>query len=403
MRKIHQAFLALLRSGIRGEKPEDPALSPDAWEELLRLAFDQQILPLIFDTACSLPSFRQMDRGIYRKQRELSVKIAVREMVQTNDFLSLYAAAQKEGLRAMVLKGIVCRSLYLQPCLRPSMDEDLLIPEGEMEAWYRFLTAQGLSSDDSEGTGERSYHKPNSPTYLELHGTLFPESSSAYGDLNELFEGAWDRAEPLQAEDVSLLTLSPTDHLLYLLCHAYKHFLHSGIGMRHVADIGLFALRYHDRIDGQRLYRVCEEKKIQYFCAALFRIAREELGISAGLSPFEALEADPGPMLADILTDGLYGADDPDRIHSSNITLDAVAAGKQGRARRGIRKSLFPGKAYLQQRFPYAAKHPWLLPAAWAQRIWLYLAGGGTSASRSIQIGRVRIELLKQYKIIPRD
>ncbi len=108
-------------------------------------------------------------------------------------------------------------------------------------------------------------------------------------------------------------------------------------------------------------------------------------------------------MMADILTDGLYGADDPDRIHSSNITLEAVAAGKQGRARRGIRKSLFPGKAYLQKRFPYAAKHPWLLPAAWAHRVWLYLAGGETNASRSLQIGRERIELLKEYRIIPRD
>ena len=35
--------------------------------------------------------------------------------------------------------------------------------------------------------------------------------------------------------------LAPTDHLLCLLCHAYKHFLYAGFGIRHVCDIGIFA------------------------------------------------------------------------------------------------------------------------------------------------------------------
>lgn len=405
MTQIEQALFAVLRAGLRGEKPEDPALSPEGWEGLLRLAHSQQLLPLAFDAACTLPSFRTLDREIRRKYRDLSLKIAVRQMVQTNEFLTLYLAAQKEGLQALVLKGIVCRELYPKPCLRPSVDEDLLVAPGEMDKWHRFLLGQGLRADGAAAEGELgeepSYHKTDSPTYLEMHRVLLPSASGAYGDLNDLFSGVWERAVKLQVEDVELSTLSPTDHLLFLLCHAYKHFLHGGVGVRHVADIAMYAQHYRGEIDESRLYAACVSKGMEYFCAALFRIGAKYLGISTVPASFARLKVDEGPLLGDILSDGMFGSENPDRMHSSHITLEAAAAGKRGEQTRGLWNSLFPGKEYLQNRFPYARKHPWLLPAAWANRLITYAAKEKGRPAESLRIGRERVELLRQYKIIP--
>ena len=47
--------------------------------------------------------------------------------------------------------------------------------------------------------------------------------------------GVVDAVE-LRIRDVPILTLAPTDHLLFLLCHAYKHLLHGGIGIRQLCE-----------------------------------------------------------------------------------------------------------------------------------------------------------------------
>ena len=406
MTRIEQALFALLRSAMQGEPArEDPELSADDWQALLRLSLSQQLLPLVYECAYRLPSFRTLEPAVRQEFRLLSVKIAMRQMVQSNDFLSLYAAAQREGLHALVMKGIVCRQLYPVPCLRPSVDEDLLISADEREAWHRFLTEYGLTADREAADGklgeEFSYHKPNSPTYLEMHAALFPSDSDAYGDLNELFAGVWDRAASLQVEDVTLSTLDPTDHLLFLLCHAYKHFLHGGVGVRHASDIAMFTRSYAAEIDFQRLYAACERKGIQVFCAGLFAVGSRHLGLEQIPGAFAALSVDEGPLLEDMLSDGMFGSEDPDRMHSSHITLEAVAAGGQGRGRTGIWKSLFPGKEHLQNSYPYARAHPWLLPVAWANRLIRYAAREKGDPGKSLRIGRERVELLRKYKIIP--
>ena len=398
-------FLALLKNGASASNSNDVDFNELDCDRLFSLAAEQEVFPLIFDTACLSPSFRDLNREKRQEWQEKALRIAIRQIVQTNEFLTLVLHAQAQGLNPVVLKGIVCRSLYPKPMLRPSVDEDLLIPPEETERWHSFFLSEGLSIDepdlDRAAAAEISYHRQNSPTYIELHKSLFPPDSNAYGDLNQLFDGVLDRMVEVQIEDVKLRTLAPTDHLLYLICHAYKHFLHSGVGIRQVADMALFANAYGGDINWEHIYRACQSVNIETFTAALFQIAHKHLTMNEIPAPFAEIAVDEGPLLEDILSGGLYGTVDIDRVHSGNMTLDAVAAQKQGRRGSGVWHSLFPGAAYLQGHFPYAKKHPILLPLAWAQRLGNYLARSNTSSpAETIRIGQARIDLLKQYKVI---
>ena len=398
-------FLALLKNGASASNSNDVDFNELDCDRLFSLAAEQEVFPLIFDTACLSPSFRDLNREKRQEWQEKALRIAIRQIVQTNEFLTLVLHAQAQGLNPVVLKGIVCRSLYPKPMLRPSVDEDLLIPPEETERWHSFFLSEGLSIDepdlDRAAAAEISYHRQNSPTYIELHKSLFPPDSNAYGDLNQLFDGVLDRTVEVQIEDVKLRTLAPTDHLLYLICHAYKHFLHSGVGIRQVADMALFANAYGGDINWEHIYRACQSVNIETFTAALFQIAHKHLTMNEIPAPFAEIAVDEGPLLEDILSGGLYGTVDIDRVHSGNMTLDAVAAQKQGRRGSGVWHSLFPGAAYLQGHFPYAKKHPILLPLAWAQRLGNYLARSNTSSpAETIRIGQARIDLLKQYKVI---
>lgn len=406
MSRVETAFFDALCVGVRGgELPREYDLTADEWEDLLLLSSEQEVLPLVYDAVCSCSSFHRIDRERRKYLRDKALSVAIRQIVQTNEFLNLILHAHEKGLDPVVLKGITIRSLYPKPMLRPSVDEDLLVPSGEMRKYHDFLVSEGLEPDDKElppdGAPELSYHRPNSPTYIELHSTAFP-SSPAYGDCNEPFVGAAERSTEVTIEDVTMRTLSHTDHLLYLILHAYKHFLHGGFGIRHVCDMGMFAEHWGARIDAGYVMAQCEKLHIGRFAAALFRICEEQLGFG-DLGLFPGIEVDTAHLLDDIISGGLYGANDINRMHSSTLTLEAVASQREGRKRRSALHSVFLPRKDLDGRYPYLRKRPWLLPAAWAQRIWKYVfdrRGGRVSASESLKIGRDRIELLKEYDII---
>lgn len=402
MTRVQQVLMAALRDAVHGNTLEDPGLDGEGWSSLLRLADEQEILPLIVDCVYSCPSFRNLREEDRKGCSERAVQIAIRQAVQTNEFLTLMLHAQAQGLDPIVLKGIVVRSLYPKPILRLSVDEDLLISPGEAENYHRFFLSEGLTPDDPEtdveASDELSYHKHDSPTYIELHKSPFTKSD-AYGDCNSLFAGAEKRGVRLSFDDVTLRTLAPADHLLYLICHAYKHFLYSGVGIRQVCDIVIFTAQYEAEIDWECIVRGCALIRIDRFAAALFRVADRHLGFTVP-EAFSGYDVDEGPLLEDMLAGGMYGTADEDRLHSASITLDAVASQRRGRGAKGILASLFPPVSSLAGRYPYLRKRPWLLPAAWLQRIAGYLTNHRTSASASVQIGQQRIGLLRNYGII---
>ena len=113
---------------------------------------------------------------------------------------------------------------------------------------------------------------------------------------------------------------------------------------------------------------------------------------------------DESDLLEDVLSGGLYGVVDVDRAHSSTMTLEAVSADRGNRRRKGALHSVFLPLASMRGQFPYLRKYPWLLPAAWTQRIFRYLARKDrpdpVNPARSVQIARERIELLREYRII---
>ncbi len=405
MERVEAALLKAVSFALKGEQmKDDPCLDEKEWIALLRLAAEQEILPLVYESVMSCESFLKIDKTVRREYRDKAVALAARQCVQTNEFLTLMLRLQESGFCPTVLKGIVVRRLYPKPMLRPSVDEDLIVLPEEAKPVHDLLIGEGLTCDYTDarvdGSDDLSYHRIGSPTYIELHTAFFPKDSLAYGDCNAPFEGALERCAEITCEDVSLRTLEPTDHLLYLMLHAYKHFLHSGMGLRHVCDIGLFAANEHT--DAARVRTVCDTLGLSRLFAAVFEVGRRYLGL-AGYPAFCDVEADPEPLLNDMLSGGLYGTADIDRAHSSTITLEAVSSQKSGRERRGLLHTAFPPRKALEKDYPTLKKHPYMLPFVWARRLWVYLTDrkfGPVDPAKSIRIGNERIELMKKYGLL---
>lgn len=402
MDKTEALFLESLRCAIReedlsiSEKPEQTVL-----RRLFRLAREQSVVPLIAQAISGCEGLRDdpLVSAFLREARSVTLHQAAR----TGDFLLLLGQLDALGLHPAVLKGIICRGLYPEPEQRPSTDEDLLIPPEDFTRYHEALLSCGFRPKNPdlspEGEYELTYGDPERDLWLEVHLSLFPHGAEAFGDCNLPFEGLLSRLAAAEIYGRRIYTLRPSDHLLYLLCHAYKHVLYGGIGVRQICDLSLYAERFASEIDWDWIRSNCEQLQILTLSSAFFRIGERFLGIPAP-SAFSGLAVEELPLLADCLSGGIYGAEDPDRLHSSRITLNAVAASRRGRARNGIWSSLFPGKGYLQNNYPYARAHPWLTPVAWFQRLWNYASGGKQSVGKSLKIGRERVELLRRYKII---
>lgn len=195
------------------------------------------------------------------------------------------------------------------------------------------------------------------------------------------------------------------DHLIFLLLHAFKHFISSGVGVRQLCDIALWMRRFGAQIDWQRVRAALRATHSEGFAAAVIDAGVHWFGLeraAAHIPPdWETLES--AALLADALSGGVYGSADSTRRHSCTITIHAAdRAHRGGTGRASLCAALFPGREVMAGWYPYVARCPALLPAAWAQRIWRYLRTRGkhTGAQDSLRVGAQRVELLRQYRVL---
>ena len=407
-------FLPALKAALKNEKVSwSEELELQDWIELFRIATTHQVLPLIYEAVYDCSAARNMEPQVFMSAKQQTIRSVMLQTMKTNEFLGLFQYLQKAGVQALVVKGIVCRNLYPNPDYRMSGDEDVLIPEEEFELCHQAMLDYGMQpadpTQDIQSEHEVPYGKPGSPIYIELHKCLFPPESTAYGDLNRFFKNVHDRAIKLSVDGKQVVTMGYTDHLFYLICHAFKHFLHSGFGIRQVCDIVLFANAYGKEIDWIRILQQCREIHADLFTAALFQIGQKYLTFDPSRAGYpqewQEIQVDEQLMLDDLLEAGIYGDGTMSRKHSSNITLNAVSAQKQGKkSDHSVLKTLFPPAKSMEGRYPYLKKHPYLLPVAWISRILKYHQETSKSrdngAAQAVSIGNQRIELFREYHIL---
>ena len=398
-----KVFLDILKASLVGENPPTlPELSENNRASLIQIAYQHKVLPLVYETC--YPVFS--NAGL----RQMVLQQVVEQMIKTSEFLGLYQRLVDSGVHPIVVKGIVCRSLYPNPDHRLSADEDVLISPDEFDMACAVLAEFGMTTTEQDPNAyEFPYRKDGSPLFIELQKNLFPPKSQAYGDWNRYFSHVFSDIDSVIVDGVTIYTMKPTDHLLYLILHALKHFMHSGFGIRQVCDVAVFSNRWGECIDWKRLWDVCHSVNGVYFAAAIFSIGKQYFAFDDSIAGFAqywgSLNVEVSPMLQDLLNSGIYGSASASRMHSSNMTLDAVERNeKRGSGKASVWGSVFPAAAKLEGRYPYLKKYPWLLAVAWCSRIMDYRKEmkqcGENDALEAVRIGTRRVDLLRLYGVI---
>lgn len=402
MNAADQLFLQAVAAGLHNQQVDwSGPMTQQDWEGVFRMAEAHRMLPMVYQAVYACPAAAQVERRLMTYYRNCSLQMVALQTWKTAEFHPLLRALREAGVDPLVVKGITCRELYPHPDHRLSSDEDVLIPPEQFETCHRVMTEYGLCTQDPASQDyEMGYVRKDHSLYVEIHRSLFPEESTAYGDMNRFFRDIRSRT----VEQKGIPTLHPTDHMLYLLCHAFKHFLHSGFGLRQVCDMILYANAYGSQIDWPYVLTCCREIRAEQFAAALFRIGWKYLGFSLEDSHYpvawQVIYVDETALLEDILLSGVYGNADEDRLHSSTLTLQAVSSQKKGKnTTPSILKTLFPSARDMEGKYPYLKDKPILLPIAWTDRIVKYTKSAA-NPSDSLKIAGNRIQLLQKYGIL---
>ena len=396
-----EAFKAALEDQI---VPWGAEVTPQTLVGVMNLAERHKVLPMIYQSVRGCEAAALADPQWMARYRSATMHAVMLQTRKAAELMPVLETLQNAGVKPLVVKGIVCRRLYPHPDQRFSTDEDIWVPEAQFADCHRALESCGLATKDPESEDyELPYFSREGSLYLEIHKSLFPPENEAFGSLNRFFYDAPNRAIVIDG----VPTMGYTDHMLYLICHAYKHFIHSGFGLRQVADMMLFVEKWGERIDWEYVLDCTKQIRAERFAATLFRIGEEYLGFSPEKAHYpadwQALAGEPEKMLEDLLGAGIYGSADMSRQHSSTITLNAVADSHRGKRGGSILKTVFPPAKVLEGNYPYLKKSAALLPIAWAQRLIKYGRESGTAdnrATESVRVGRERVALLRQYGIL---
>ena len=414
MKQHEQLFLEALKASLDNKKVSwDFEITQETWRGLFELAIAQKVLPLIFEAVYACPAVRSTEFSFYNLVKRRCIENMLIQTKKTAEFLQVYQTLQENHVTPLVVKGILCRSLYPNPDLRASADEDLLVKENEFSQSRKVLESCGLHRTeperDAKTADELGFLSEKGAAYIELHKSLFSTSSDLWSEMNGIFANIWEETVTVNVQGVDICTMEPTMHLLYLICHAFKHFIFSGFGIRQVCDIVMFANAYGAQIDWQWLFAQCEAIRAEVFAAALFKIGKNHLNFDEEKACYPnewfAAAPDETDLLLELLESGIYGGATMSRKHSSNMTLNAMETQKRGKkSGNPILASVFPGTKKLENQYNYLKKRPYLLPVAWGERLIKYyketLKTENNHARNSINIGNQRIELLKAYGIL---
>ena len=284
--KTHDAFLGLVRLGIGHSNNIDYSDGVD-WLRLKALADAQGLSSVILDGINQIYSEGWDAQVAMPQTLRLVWAGEVMQMETRNDEQSRMAGSMGDmfhsnHLRTYVLKGAVIAECYPNSKHRLSADMDcfLLPSDGDFDAWKLgndLVRAKGY--EVGEGFYKNSsFHLPG--LTVENHRFMTPfrgnmrlrelekvlQSMMGLDEGENRFEGTWLYRPPVMVS------------ALFLIEHAYSHFLHEGLTWRMILDWMLFNDKHEDEIDRTKLEALIDEFGFRKFFDSFSRLGEYLIG-----------------------------------------------------------------------------------------------------------------------------
>ena len=291
----------LLQEALWGTPFREP-IGPSEACQLIVMAKKQAVAGLVIDTLIKkeVSMEQQTVFNAYAhlekiKRRNLAMNTEVAE------FSRLMAVANAE---CIIVKGQTLAALYPEPLVRMPGDIDFLVKDYRQAA-DMLLTHWGVELPKS--LAEKEVVFTHGSTLYELHTYLI---NFGCGKHRTYWEQALSESNPayvmIGGEQVPVM--NPTLNAAYIFIHLFFHFIHEGIGLRHLCDWAVMLHHYANEIDRARLEEILRNVGLLEAFKAFGTILVDKLGMVD--FPLPLADKDrrmQSYVLSDILSGGNFG------------------------------------------------------------------------------------------------
>lgn len=342
-----KVLLSLLRSSLWSTAP-DPVPADVDWAGVMKLASRQTVMGLVADAVVRLPESARPDADIMHRLKMMRVgNIRSHALLNAKlaEVLELFRSA---GIRPILFKGQGLAANYPDPTARQCGDLDIYVgDEAYDKACALAVEKYGTHREDSETL--KHYHLKSDEVEIEIHRLAV----SLPGFLTDRKYQKWTlnhlHHSELRKLDIGgvVVEVPPVGFdSVYILNHAWHHFINGGIGLRQVCDWVLYLHRFHKQIDPVQLKKDLKDFRLEMVWKRFSYIAVNHLGLPSDECPL--YEDDDSRLTAKvlqrILDEGNFGKHSRWRKQPrpKNFTMSKIHSFKIATARYMELFTMFP-------------------------------------------------------------
>ena len=294
-----EQFYKLLRLslGLTQEFPVD--VDTYGWRRLYQTAIRQSLVGVCYQGVCLLTEGSKPSVEIAMQWASEAESIKGLNELLYQEAARLTREFEEKGHRTAILKGQANARLYPDKYARQPGDIDIWV-EGGRESVLALLPNHPKAA----------YHHVHLPkneqgVTVEVH---FRPSSGNFNPITNRRLQRWLEKEILSASMVEEGFRVPFVRfaLVMQLAHVQRHFLASGLGLRHVCDY-YWLLQNSTAEDRRVVAGLLKEFGLHHAAGALMWVLREVLHLDSGLMLCEPDSYRGEWMLREIMTDGNFG------------------------------------------------------------------------------------------------
>ena len=313
MTSAESKFFELLRIALGTQKELISTISLEEWDEIPEIAVKQSVMGLLMSAIEKLPKGQRPPNNIL-----LAIHERVEEIEAKNRYMNklTYATSKRfevDGFPNCILKGQGIATLYPNPLRRESGDIDVWL-QGERDKIIEYVRSVGEAHEPSP---LHIAFELKDGTTVEAHFT----PSYFSNPFTDRKFNKWAKAQRVEQTkhyvpfDNGTKLPIPTNefNIIFILSHAYQHFIGTGVGLRQLIDYFYVLKHAHEEVSQsslQALQSTLQEFSLDKFCAAVCWLLHTQLGLPSDYLIVEPNAKEGEFLLKEVLLTGNFGHSD---------------------------------------------------------------------------------------------
>lgn len=249
MQKSRQTLLALLRSALWGTPADVPA--DVDWNTVLKIARQQTLIGLVADAVQILPEDKRPGAEMMQKLQIFMMRNIQSHMLITSRLGETVELLRSAGIEPVLFKGHGLAANYPDPMSRQCGDIDLYVGKKAYDKAVK-VCADAFGEEVHDSESSKHYHTQNKGVTIEIHkiAEVLPglfEDRRYQSWTVEMLTSSNVRKTDIEGVAVTLppIQFDP----IYVMNHAWHHFVNGGVGLRQFCDWAVYLHKFHSKID----------------------------------------------------------------------------------------------------------------------------------------------------------